>query len=708
MARATAPDRGDRRPRAARRRIADEHLDAALAALDRVDLAPGPRGRAGRHRPLRDRARPVTTTAPRPRPTSSRPDAPADRRGRAAPAAAPPRRPPDCLAGLQHADGWWKGELETNVTMDAEDLLLRQFLGIRTRRRDRRDGAAGSARSSGPTAPGPTSTTARRPLDHRRGLRRAAAGRRRARTPRTCARAAEFVRGAGGIEATRVFTRIWLALFGLWPWDELPALPPELILLPPWVPLNIYDFGCWARQTVVALTVVGTHRPVRPLPFDLDELRRRRPAAPAPARRSAPGPGGSTLLDRAAAAATSAGRSAGCGRLALRRGRALDRPPPGGRRRLGRHPAAVGLLADRPAPARLPARPPGDAGRPRGPRALHRRPTTTGGALEACQSPVWDTALAVTALADAGVAAGRPGPASGRPSGWWARRSPWPATGRCAGPSSPRAAGPSSSPTTTTPTSTTRPRWCWPCAGSRSPTTRGALERAVAWIVGHAVPRRRLGGLRRRQHPDALPPAALLRLRRGDRPAERRRHRARRRDARRRSAAGARRSSAASPGCSPPRRPTARGSAAGAPTTSTAPGRRCPALVAAGRRPGAPGGRGAPSAGWRRTRTPTAAGARTCAPTRDPRWSAGAPPPPRRPPGPCWPCSPPASTRPGSAVDRGVAFLVEHPARRRHLGRALVHRHRLPRRLLHQLPPLPAGLPAHGPRPLPAGGRGRG
>src|ERR1035441_2668457 len=36
------------------------------------------------------------------------------------------------LLGLQDAAGWWKGELETNVTMDAEDLLLREFLGIRT------------------------------------------------------------------------------------------------------------------------------------------------------------------------------------------------------------------------------------------------------------------------------------------------------------------------------------------------------------------------------------------------------------------------------------------------------------------------------------------------------------------------------------------------------------------------------------------------
>ncbi len=36
------------------------------------------------------------------------------------------------LLALQHDQGWWQGELETNVTMDAEDLLLREFLGIRT------------------------------------------------------------------------------------------------------------------------------------------------------------------------------------------------------------------------------------------------------------------------------------------------------------------------------------------------------------------------------------------------------------------------------------------------------------------------------------------------------------------------------------------------------------------------------------------------
>ena len=145
-----------------------------------------------------------------------------------------------------------------------------------------------------------------------------------------------------------------------------PALPPEIILLPAWVPLNVYDFACWARQTIVALSLVKAHRPVRPLPFDLDELRadgarRAEPRAQRP--RGALAARG-VWLARArprCCAPTSAGRSAPLRRARARPRRALDRAPPGGRRLLGRHPAAVGLLADGAAPARLSARAPRDA-----------------------------------------------------------------------------------------------------------------------------------------------------------------------------------------------------------------------------------------------------------------------------------------------------------------------------------------------------------
>ena len=46
------------------------------------------------------------------------------------------------------------------------------------------------------------------------------------------ARGHRYSSAHGGVENTRVFTRIWLALFGLWSWKDLPELPPELIFLP--------------------------------------------------------------------------------------------------------------------------------------------------------------------------------------------------------------------------------------------------------------------------------------------------------------------------------------------------------------------------------------------------------------------------------------------------------------------------------------------
>src|SRR6266700_1747376 len=177
----------------------------------------------------------------------------------------------DHLLGLQHADGWWQGELETNVTMDAEDLLLREFLGlhddavvaaagrwIRSRQRD--DGTWANFYGG----PADLSTTVEAYLALR------LAGDEPDAPHMKLAR--DWITEQGGVEATRVFTRIWLALSGLWSWDDLPVIPPELIYLPSWFPLNIYDWGCWARQTIVALTIVGSLRPARSLPFGVEEL----------------------------------------------------------------------------------------------------------------------------------------------------------------------------------------------------------------------------------------------------------------------------------------------------------------------------------------------------------------------------------------------------------------------------------------------------
>ena len=138
------------------------------------------------------------------------------------------------------------------MTMDAEDLLLRQFLGILKPQETAEAAARGSAPSSARTARGPTSSGG--PGDLSTTIEAYAALRLAgddADEPHMAA-ARAFILAAGGIEASRVFTRIWLALFGEWSWDDLPSMPPELVLLPKWFPLNVYDWGCWARQTVVA------------------------------------------------------------------------------------------------------------------------------------------------------------------------------------------------------------------------------------------------------------------------------------------------------------------------------------------------------------------------------------------------------------------------------------------------------------------------
>ncbi|MGH3852484.1 MAG: squalene--hopene cyclase [Pseudonocardiaceae bacterium] len=307
----------------------------------------------------------------------------------------------------QDAAGWWKGELATNVTMDAEDLLLREFLGIRggaqtaeaarwIRSQQRDDGSWANFHGG----PGDLSTT----IEAWVALRLAGE---QPRAPHMVS-AAEFVRAQGGLERSRVFTRVWLALFGLWSWDELPNLPPELIFLPSWFPLNVYDWACWARQTIVPLTIVATVAPVRPLPFGVDELRTG--AVPRPPDRLLSWAGFFQRTDRVLHAY--ARRPVRLlRRAAMRRGAEwiLARQEADGSWGGIQPPWVYSLLAlhllgyslDHPAVRAGIAGLDGFVIRERTPQGWVRR-------LEACQSPVWDTGLALTALLDAGVPAQDP------------------------------------------------------------------------------------------------------------------------------------------------------------------------------------------------------------------------------------------------------------------------------------------------------------
>jgi len=159
----------------------------------------------------------------------------------------------------------WCAELESNTTITAEYVFLCQALGIdlEPRRepiarylfsRQKQDGSWGIAFN----LPGDVSTTVETYL----ALRLLGLPQEDARM----LRAERFIRGAGGVAAVRVFTRINLALFGLFPWEAVPSVPPEMILLPPSSPINVYRLSSWARSTMVPLFILLHHRPVFALP----------------------------------------------------------------------------------------------------------------------------------------------------------------------------------------------------------------------------------------------------------------------------------------------------------------------------------------------------------------------------------------------------------------------------------------------------------
>src|ERR687884_411533 len=171
------------------------------------------------------------------------------------------------LLELQHPDGWWVGELESNATMIAQHLFWHHVLGLRTPELDRKIANELLARQR---EDGTWSIWFDGPPDLSTSIEAYAALRLAGVDPGP--RAREYIRSQGGVRCARVFTKCFLALLGQWPWQRIPTVPPELVLLPPGAPFSIYDFSCWARQTIVPLSVVMALRPARPAAIDLREI----------------------------------------------------------------------------------------------------------------------------------------------------------------------------------------------------------------------------------------------------------------------------------------------------------------------------------------------------------------------------------------------------------------------------------------------------
>ncbi|MGH7641433.1 MAG: squalene--hopene cyclase [Candidatus Dormibacteria bacterium] len=299
----------------------------------------------------------------------------------------------------QNEDGSWSGELESNASITAEYLLLQRYLGLADPTREaavvkylrgqqRDDGSYSIA----PEVEGDISITAEVLV----ALRAAGVS---ARDPQV-QQAWRFVEAHGGLRATRLFTRMWLALGGLWPWHEIPAIPPEWMLVPAQQLGSIYDLASWARATTVPLTILRSLRTVFPLEApSRDEL----PLGP-----HRPGAGAPTwkVVDRAL---RTYGRlpQVGVRQRALTRAEhwIVEHQEADGSWAGIQPPWVYGLMALRARGYEL--------DHPVMKRGLDALETfgiedEQGFRLQACVSPVWDTALALWALLDTGMPADHP------------------------------------------------------------------------------------------------------------------------------------------------------------------------------------------------------------------------------------------------------------------------------------------------------------
>ncbi len=177
----------------------------------------------------------------------------------------------DRLLAMQDPVGWWSRCPDANVMVDAVDLYIRELLGVRddkilaaTARWIRSQQSADGGWTIHPGGPGDLSTTVEAYL----ALRLAGDG---PQLPHM-RKAAAFVRAHGGLTAVRLEARIWLSLFSQASWDSVPTVLPEVVLLPPRAPMSIYRLSAWTRLALVPLGLVHAARPGFDPGFRLDEL----------------------------------------------------------------------------------------------------------------------------------------------------------------------------------------------------------------------------------------------------------------------------------------------------------------------------------------------------------------------------------------------------------------------------------------------------
>lgn len=165
----------------------------------------------------------------------------------------------------QADDGHWRGPLEGDTILESEYLLILAWA-------DRLTGPgveAAARRILAEQLPaGGWAIYPGGPVDVSASVKAYLAlkivGQDQASSPMAKARRA--IAAAGGPWAVNSFTKFYLALLGQVPYSACPAVPPEMVLLPDWFPVNLHRVSAWSRTMIVPLSLMWAFKPVRNLP----------------------------------------------------------------------------------------------------------------------------------------------------------------------------------------------------------------------------------------------------------------------------------------------------------------------------------------------------------------------------------------------------------------------------------------------------------
>ncbi len=100
-------------------------------------------------------------------------------------------------------------------------------------------------------------------------------------------RAREVALSLGGVPRMNTFSKLSLALLGLFPWEYVPTIPCEVILIGKWFYVNFNEMSSWSRSMLVPLAIINHFKPTSPPrnKVNLNEL------YPRGHSRARPGPG---------------------------------------------------------------------------------------------------------------------------------------------------------------------------------------------------------------------------------------------------------------------------------------------------------------------------------------------------------------------------------------------------------------------------------